>query len=130
MLNLINYLINMKKFIMSYKGTSFPVYVNTLTTMMQMRIKFKSEDGYRFETTLDYHHGLWVCVSGVWGETIEELIYRYLRLPFKEQPVCRHISDIVSIYICDDPIYEDHDNPTVNGVITQSIIEDVKSLDE
>ena len=99
-----------------------PVYVEELTELMQMRLVQKDDSGRNvgiFECGVDFHEGLWITTSGIYGFSLHEFIKHYFARVYDG-----NISNIKCIRICDDHIYEDRDNARVyNGEIAPKYIE-------
>lgn len=88
-----------------------PVYVEELTDLMQMRLVTKNINMRNvgiFECGVDFHEGLWITTSGIYGFSIYEFIKHYF-----ERVYDGNFRDIECIRICDDHIYEDRDNERV-----------------
>lgn len=112
----------MKTFNLTIGRAQIPVYVDTLTTAMAMRISREGCDGSFHETTLDYHHGVWLTAINTYGTTIEEMLYTY----FKYSGI--RLYKINYIYLCDDSSVFYTKSDPVNGIISYNE-DSVKDID-
>lgn len=80
----------MKKFTVTIKGKTIPVYVRDCSGYMQMRVG--KGNTTEFVCGVDLISGYWLTSLGIFGSSLNEMVYNYLKYS-KERPEYVYIVD-------------------------------------